>query len=221
MSKHQYNWFAFVLYPKYDEGHALILEYIKHNTILYDKWCGVEHTRDMVEDDYKGEDVDNMLTIGGEFKKEHFHIIVRTRQKMTADGFLKRWVVERDGRKIALLHHVECIEDYLAYIQYMAHIDFTSITNKCKSIYPASEFIGTPALICQCLDKTNILSNWELLGEMYDYLIENGFPALCAKMREENPLDAQRYMDMFRQFQGVMLTASHKFEYNRSLVGGN
>lgn len=211
--KRQYNWFAFILYPE-DERHACILEYIKQNTMLYDKWVAVLHDRDLPEDDVQVILAEG-LTTGKEFKKPHYHVLVRTQQKMTANGFLKRWVV----RGVPCLSHVELVNDYIAYIQYMAHIDFASLSNGCKSLYRTDEFIGTADLISKALDKTNILSNWELLADMYESIKEMGFSAFAVQCANDSPVNAQRYWELFQRFQGVFLNANHSYEYINSLKG--
>lgn len=237
----QYWWFAFILYPEEDSGHAAILDYLKQNTMLYKNWCAVQHDRDFYDDDEHGRvyvadfigDLDDgivrptdtlfeeSLITGKAFKKPHWHVLVRSHKKMTISGFLRRWVRKNEkGIAVPLLQRVEAIEDYFAYIQYMAHIDFASIADKCKSQYSAEEFIGTPSLIASALEKTEILSNWQLLGGMYSAIRLVGFEEFAKEASEMPLLDSERCFGMFKQFQHLMMSASYKYEYNHSFERG-
>lgn len=226
-------WFAFILYPHEDERHEQVLKYIKDNPMLYQKWCAVEHDLDL-EDDVDYCDVSCLddeeafvLSVQGSFdvlKKKHMHVLVRTDRKMTTKAFLERWSIPvfaprnlcfSDGKRCHLVQaisYVELVSDSLAYIQYMAHIDFRSMADFHKHQYPASAFIGTPDLISSALNKTDILSNWQLLQAMWDTCQASGLREFLRQASEIQVCDSVKAFDLFRAFQGLALKADSLHE---------
>lgn len=211
----QFSWFGLVLYPHEDEHHKYVLDYIKNNTILYDRWCAVEHNKDRkeeaeVEGVTWGDPSSTEISECGVFVKSHTHVLVHTLQKMTCAGFVKRWQYAKG--KFAIVH-AEGITDYVAYCQYMAHIDFTSVMNRCKVTYSPAEFIGTPSLISACLDKTIILSNWQALAAAFERVKEIGLGAFCEEAASLPALDAEKLWNIFSKFQGVLMRADNARQY--------
>lgn len=134
--KVQYSYFAMILYPQEDINHKLILEELIRNKTEFPKLLYITHDRDIYTEDITNAFGD--IHAKGELKKEHTHVLFKTRKKSTPGGLIRHF----DG----LINYIEGVENEYCYATYMTHENAVCIA-KGKPIYQRTELKGDKEFI--------------------------------------------------------------------------
>lgn len=225
MRQPTFSWFAIVLYPAEDAFHKHILEYVHTNVNLYPISLSVNHDRDFDDDDDDTigflDSLGKACTAVGRFKKAHTHLLVKCVRQMTVSAFLKRFDLTNELGHGVRLGYAEPVNDPIAYTQYMAHMDFRSLHNRCKSQYRIDEFRGNPEFIQSALVIEQNINNWQMLLESYQSVQRIGFAEFARSIVDEgNEVRARQLWTVFSKSQGLFLSAEnqHKYQEMRAQV---
>lgn len=223
----RFTWFAVVLYPQEDAFHKHVLDYIQANTNLYPISAAVEHCRDFDSDDDDTvgyldsleQPCGTQLIDATLYRKPHVHLLFKCGKQMTINSILKRFDLSDIVGRGQRLNYIEGISDPVAYCQYMAHMDFRSLHNRCKSRYTIDEFVGNREFIESCLVLEPSLNNWQLLVDGYSVVKRIGFEQFARDIISEgNETRARQLWAVFSKCQGLFLSAENSHKYDEMRV---
>jgi hypothetical protein len=118
-----HNYFAMILYPE-DATHMQILDYIKRSKQQFKEYAYILHDQDEIEqDEAEGTITDDIQN----YKKAHYHVLVKYYCPKSTDAFLKIWK--------GSLSKVIGIHDVTDYLKYMTHTNWDSFIHN-KHVYP-------------------------------------------------------------------------------------
>lgn len=213
----QSKYLALVLYPDEDRRHKLVFDYILTNKVLYPEVLYIKHDRDYQFDesfpDVYGDEA-NAKLLPRHQKKSHFHVFIELHMPSTAKGFLNRF--RFNG--VPMLEYVQLLNDPIAYIQYMLHIDFASMCDNNKVQYEQCELIGSEKWRSRAFEINSVESNFEGLEYLYRYVKENGLEAFFKSAQNLPPKQMQHLYELYRANQGIVMRADTHFMYVNKIV---
>lgn len=208
----QSKYVALVLYPEDDRRHKLVFDYILTNKVLYPEVLYIKHDRDYQFDesfpDVYGDEA-NAKLLPRHQKKPHVHMFIELHMPATAKGFLNRF--RFNG--VPMIEYVQLLNDPVAYIQYMLHIDFASCCDANKAQYDQAELLGSEKWRSRAFEVNSVESDFEYLEQAFRYVKQNGLEAFFMYAQKLPPKSMQRLYELYRSNQGVLMRADTHYMY--------
>ena len=159
--------------------------------------CAICHDRDIAMEDHKilMPDSSDTLTIKkGERVPEHYHAIIKTARRITADSLSKRF-----GGYV----HFENASDPCEYARYLTHDTFSS---REKVRYESSAVIGDTSLYAELVRQAVSVDECQVYHRLRLYLEKSG-----------SPREAIQYALAHNDIEVYKFAASHAYFVNNLL----
>lgn len=195
INQNRSNVFGCILYPDFDENHRKFIKYIKNHDYQY-QYAMIRHDRDYWTDD--DEEVKNGNHYAGEPKKAHTHFIFKQKERQTVESIKKYFA--------GWVNHFEKVNSVRGQLNYFIH-DTPESSEKAQ--YSPADIEGSPKLLAEAFDKTQILYN---LGQIAEYC-KRGYKIseiITEILNITDSSEQQMLFETFSKWQHVVVAMSNQ-----------
>lgn len=196
-------YFAIVLYDD-DPAHVQIIKYLRTCPLWLDFFVLICHDKDVVEPIRysKSEaeiDVEMPLAL---MKKRHYHVLLRLRCRTHLKAFLNLFKMRADKQAV---QYALAVDNPFAYVTYMVHADFKSLSDDRKYKYKMEDLIWS-----QGAEKILDAQNRYFVQYFKDIMFrlrdgENLFDIIDSALSDLPSLEAQEYVRIVQKFQYLFI----------------
>lgn len=147
MNSSRSTWWTFILYPENAE-HMRVLDWLKSHQHTHEN-VYILHNQDVYDKDTQDGHKQ------GERKKEHIHVLMHTREKLTSNSIIKFFA--------GIVSYAEPVRSPTEYMLYMLHDTFDSMH---KHRYCESELKGNEKMLKRIRQNANSIQFEDVLNRL-------------------------------------------------------